>query len=176
MLKSPHSTAFGLIYASKNYFCAMIKWTLKNFDDLTLRELYGALALRQAVFVVEQNCPYVDADGRDQAAFHLFAHDTEGDLVACTRLIPAGISYEKYASIGRVVTAEKVRGTGLGRELMARSIEACGGLFPGQPVKISAQAHLEKFYQSLGFAPTGEAYLEDGIPHVGMILGQKTTI
>ncbi len=148
----------------------MIFWTIKPFDKLTTRELYAAMALRQAVFVVEQNCPYLDADGRDQPAHHLFGNDAAGDLVAYTRLIPAGISYEKYASIGRVVTSEKVRGTGLGRELMARSIAACAELFPGQPVKIGAQAHLENFYRSCGFEPTGEAYLEDGIPHIGMVL------
>ncbi len=148
----------------------MIFWTIKPFDELTVRELYDALALRQTVFVVEQNCPYLDADGRDQPAAHLLGYDADGDLVAHTRLIPAGISYEKYASIGRVVTAPKVRGTGLGRELMARSIAACAELFPGQPVKIGAQAHLENFYRGLGFEPTGEAYLEDGIPHIGMLL------
>ncbi len=153
----------------------MITWSLKRFEELTPHELYALMALRQSVFIVEQNCPYLDADGRDQPSWHFFGSNEEGEMVACTRLLPAGVAYEKYASIGRVVTSAKARGTGTGRELMARSIGLCAELFPGQPLKIGAQAYLEKFYKSLGFEPTGEAYLEDGIPHIGMVLtGPKT--
>ena len=144
-------------------------WTRKHFDDLTLHELYQLMILRQEVFVVEQNCPYVDADGRDPVAHHLFATDAVG-ICACTRLLAPGTSYPAYCSIGRVVTAPRVRRTGLGRELMRRSMTACRELFPGAPLKISAQCYLDAFYRELGFAPTGEEYLEDGIPHRAMVL------
>ena len=146
-----------------------MNWHLKSFDNLSLQELYNLMTLRQVVFVVEQDCPYVDADGKDPFAHHLFAVDTEG-ICACTRLLAPGISYPTYSSIGRVVTAERVRRTGLGRELMRRSIIACRELFPGAPIKISAQCYLDDFYKVLGFRSTGEEYLEDGIPHQGMVL------
>ncbi len=145
-------------------------WTLKKYDDLALNELYDILRLRAEVFVVEQNCPYNDLDGRDQASFHLQGRDEKGQLVASTRLVPRGVSYENYASIGRVVTSPTARGTGAGRELMRVSIEKCAELFEGERVKIGAQAYLLKFYESLGFRSTGEEYLEDGIPHVAMTL------
>jgi ElaA protein len=151
----------------------MENWTLKTFNQLTINELYNFLKLRSAIFVVEQNCPYLDLDDRDQAASHLLCHDSGGDLVAYTRLLPLGVAYENYAAIGRVITSEKVRGTGMGRQLMLRSIAEIEQLFPDTPVKIGAQAHLEKFYRSVGFVPTGEAYLEDNIPHISMILEKK---
>jgi ElaA protein len=148
----------------------MLNWSLKTFNQLTINELYDLLKLRSAIFVVEQNCPYLDLDDRDQPAWHLLGRDADGDLVAYTRLIPIGFAYEKYAAIGRVVTSEKVRGRGFGRTLMLRSIAEIQQLFPDAPVKIGAQAHLEHFYRSVGFVPTGEAYLEDSIPHISMVL------
>ncbi len=140
------------------------------FYQLNLDEIYQSMALRQEVFVVEQNCPYLDADGKDQDAWHLMGFDEANNLIAYTRLLPKGISYEKYASIGRVVTSPKARGEGAGKEIMTASIEWCAKLFPNQPVKISAQTYLLKFYKNLGFEPVGEGYLEDDIPHIGMIL------
>ena len=128
------------------------------------------MVLRQEIFVVEQNCPFLDADGKDQAAWHLLARDTEGGLVAYTRLLPKGVSYDGYASIGRVANAQKIRGTGVGKVLMQKSIEWMAQLFPNEPVKIGAQTYLLTFYSSLGFVSTGEEYLEDGIPHTIMIL------
>lgn len=148
----------------------MINWTCKPFNQLTVNELYDLLQIRQAVFIVEQNCIYLDADGRDQASWHVLGHDETGKLVAITRLLPVGLAYEKYASIGRVITAESARGTGLGRELMQVSLAEIGRIFVGAPVKISAQSHLARFYGSLGFEISGDEYLEDGIPHVPMIL------
>jgi ElaA protein len=148
----------------------MISFTCKPFNQLTLNELYEIMRLRQIIFVVEQNCPFVDADNKDQAAWHLMGRDTEGELVAYTRLLPIGISYPDFASIGRVVNAEKARGKGVGKLLMEASIAEMARLFPNQPVKIGAQTYLLKFYTALGFVSTGEAYLEDDIPHTVMIL------
>jgi ElaA protein len=140
------------------------------FKDLTVYELYDIFTLRLEVFSVEQNCPYQDADGKDLEGWHLMGLNTEGDLVAYTRLLPKGIAYENYASIGRVVNSPKVRGLGYGKILMEESIVQMQKLFPNQPVKIGAQSYLLNFYQSLGFQPIGEEYLEDGIPHTSMIL------
>jgi ElaA protein len=142
------------------------------FDSLSLRELYDIMVLRQAVFVVEQNCPYLDADGKDLDSWHLMLFNTEGvlGLRAYTRLLPKGVAYQDYASIGRVVSADSARGTGAGKAIMKESIKQMGLLFPNQPVKIGAQSYLLKFYESLGFVSTGEDYLEDGIPHTIMIL------
>ena len=139
------------------------------FHQLTVDELYAIMALRQEVFVVEQNCPYLDADGKDQAAWHLMGFEND-DLVLHTRLLPKGISYEEYASIGRVVNHPKVRGKGAGQLLMWKSIKLCHLLFGKTPIKIGAQTYLLKFYEKFGFRSTGEEYLEDGIPHTKMIL------
>ncbi|MFN8349535.1 MAG: GNAT family N-acetyltransferase [Spirosomataceae bacterium] len=139
------------------------------FDSLTLRQLYAILALRIDVFVVEQNCPFQDADGKDLVAWHCLGVDDEGDLVAYTRLFDVGLSYEGYTSIGRVATSQKVRGQGVGQQLIAYSIEQCEKLYGLHPIKIGAQQYLLKFYESFGFRSTGEDYLEDGIPHTIMI-------
>ena len=146
----------------------MVNYTRKFFQELSLEELYAIMALRQAVFIVEQDCPYQDADGKDQASWHLMGYENE-ELVAYTRLVPVGVSYEKYPSIGRVITAEKVRGRKIGVELMEKSIQQCEELFGKIPIKIGAQCYLLKFYNSLGFESVGESYLEDGIPHVSMV-------
>jgi ElaA protein len=146
-----------------------LTWTLKFFDDLSLHQLYALGHFRQVVFVVEQDCPYVDFDNKDQKCWHLWAADETGELVAYTRIIPPGISYEEV-SIGRVITSQKVRGQGVGKKLMERSIDACAAIFGRVPVRISAQSYLLKFYTELGFENTGKSYLEDGIPHNEMYL------
>jgi ElaA protein len=140
------------------------------FHQLSVDQLYHIMALRQEVFVVEQNCPYLDADGKDQASWHLMLYDQAGTLVAYTRLLPRGLAYPDYASIGRVVNSPAVRGSGIGKQLMQLSIAQCQQLFPNQPIKIGAQSYLLRFYESLGFVSTGENYLEDGIPHTKMTL------
>ena len=149
------------------------------FDSLTVRELYDIMVLRQMVFAVEQNCPYLDADGKDLDGWQLMLFNTvngnpeegvKAALSAYTRLLPIGVSYDNYASIGRVVSAPHARGTGAGKAVMQESIKQMGQLFPNQPIKIGAQSYLLKFYESLGFESTGEEYLEDGIPHTSMIL------
>jgi ElaA protein len=144
----------------------MVTWTIKQFDELILDELYNILQLRNEVFIVEQNCVYNDIDGKDQLAWHLMA--TEDDkLVAYTRILPPGVSYSDPA-IGRVVTSSSKRRSGLGRELMNRSIEACEKLFGKSSITLSAQVYLQNFYESLDFIVVGEEYLDDGIPHIKM--------
>ena len=141
-------------------------------------ELQAIHALRQQVFIVEQQCPYLDADAFDCDSLHLaaWAHPAPRpgqpvpDLpVAYARLVPPALKYAE-PSIGRVVTASAARGTGLGRLLARRAIVETQRAFPGRPIRISAQSRLEAFYAGLGFAVVGEQYLEDGIPHTEMLL------
>jgi ElaA protein len=146
-----------------------MNWICKYFEELSLKELYEIGRLRQEVFVLEQNCPYVDFDGKDYFCYHLMGMDDLGKLVAYSRIVPKGISYEDYISIGRVITSGLVRKSGLGRILMQESISACEKLFGKYDIKISAQTYLLKFYQSLDFESTGKEYLEDDIPHTEMI-------
>jgi ElaA protein len=147
-----------------------ITFTCLPFKSLTVNELYDIMVLRQEVFAVEQNCAYLDADGKDLHGWHLMGRNTEGVLIAYTRLLPKGIAYPEYASIGRVVSSHLVRGQGFGKILMTESIDKMHALFPGETIKIGAQSYLLKFYESLGFVSTGEEYLEDGIPHTSMVL------
>jgi len=143
-----------------------MEWSLKKFDELSLDELYAILQLRSKVFIVEQNCVYNDVDGKDQLAWHLIGTE-DGNLIAYTRILPPGIVYSDPA-IGRVVTSPSKRSSGLGRELMDRSIEHCEMLFGNTSITLSAQAYLKKFYESLDFFSIGEEYLDDGIPHIEM--------
>jgi len=146
----------------------MITWICKHFSRLSADELYAILQLRSAVFVVEQNCVFQDADNKDQPSFHLMGWQ-DAALVAYTRLVPPGIAYNE-ASIGRVVTAITARGSGIGRMLMQRSIDECRKLFGEGVIRIGAQLYLKEFYASLGFIPTGGIYPEDGIDHIQMLL------
>jgi ElaA protein len=143
-------------------------FTCKSFDQLTTLELYSLLQLRSEVFVVEQNCVYQDVDGYDQIAIHLLMY-LDNKLCAYSRLIPPGIKYES-ASIGRVVTQRDARGGGHGKALMESAMAHCKRLWPEAGLTISAQAYLEKFYQSLGFKTDSEPYMEDDIPHIQMRL------
>ncbi len=129
--------------------------------------MHDLYQLRVAVFVLERACAFQDVDGADLASWHLLGRGG-GHLVAYARLVPAGVKFAE-PSIGRVATAESVRGTGLGRELMKRSIERSDALWPGRPVRIGAQHRLERFYQSLGFETASDIYIEDGIPHIEML-------
>ena len=145
----------------------MINWICKKFVALTPHELYTIMQLRNEVFVVEQNCVYQDADNRDQLSFHLMGWKNN-QLLAYTRIIPPGIVYVE-PSIGRVVTSPASRGTGIGRELMERSIEHIYTLYGKTPIRLGSQLYLKQFYTSLGFSETGDIYLEDGIPHIEMV-------
>lgn len=145
-----------------------MQWTLKQYDELTTDELYAILQLRNEVFVVEQNCPYQDLDNKDQASWHFMGWQ-DHILLAYTRLLPPGLAF-KEPSIGRVVTAPSIRRTGIGRILMQKSIAHCHQLFGNTSIQIGAQQYLESFYTSLGFEISGSSYLEDGIPHIHMVL------
>ena len=146
----------------------MTNWTCKTLDELTPGELYAILRLRSEVFVVEQNCVFLDMDNKDQKSHHLMGW-RDGDLVGYTRLLRAGISYVA-SSIGRVVTSPAARRLGVGRELLNKSIDALYALYGRQPIRIGAQCYLTNFYESFGFVQKGEIYLEDGIEHIEMLL------
>lgn len=141
-----------------------------SFTELSLDQLYEILALRSEVFIVEQDCPYQDLDGKDQRSEHLCAYEGER-LVAYARLVRPGVSYEE-PSIGRVITSEKIRSKGVGKELMQQAIDEMQRLYPNQDIRISAQSYLEAFYSGLGFHNTGKFYLEDGIPHQEMLFSR----
>ncbi len=146
----------------------MINWYHKPFTELTPHELYQILRLRSEVFVVEQNCVFLDMDNKDANCQHFMAWGEAGNLLAYTRIVPPSISYDE-PSIGRVVTAPAARGLKIGRELMQRSIALTHELYGIRPIKIGAQMYLQKFYESLGFVQSSEMYLEDDIPHIEMI-------
>lgn len=148
-----------------------IDWRLKSFEDLTKTELHEIMILRQQVFVVEQDCPYLDADEKDKDSHHLLAY-IDGSLAAYLRLVQPGVSY-KEMSFGRIVTSQKYRGQGLGIALMNKGIEQSKILYGSTLNRISAQSHLLSFYQQFGFKSTGKEYYEDGIPHTEMLLSEK---
>lgn len=146
-----------------------LNWTLGRLHQLGPLDVYDLLALRSAVFVVEQTCVFQDPDGVDRQAHHLLGRDERGDLQAVLRIVDPGVKYAE-PSIGRVISAPAVRRRGVGQELMAQGIVRCRGLWPGQGIRISAQARLERFYRAFGFRTVTEPYLEDDIPHVEMLL------
>lgn len=141
--------------------------TVKAFSELTVNELYELLKLRSEVFVVEQNCVFLDQDDKDQLCYHLLLF-SEDQLVGYSRLVPAGLSYTEMA-IGRVITSAAARGKGMGRKVMELAIEYCQQLFGAGDIRIGAQTYALGFYASLGFVADGETYDEDGIEHVEML-------
>lgn len=145
----------------------MINWLLKIFDELSVHELYAILQLRNEVFAIEQNCVYPDMDNNDQPSHHLMAWQNN-KLIAYTRIIPPGIIYTE-PSIGRVVISPSIRGTGMGKKLMEKSMEETYKLYGKTPIKIGAQLYLLKFYADMGFTQTSEIYMEDGIEHIEMM-------
>ncbi len=144
-------------------------WILRAWKEMSADDVYAVLSLRQRVFVVEQRCAYQDADGYDALADHVWCHDgATGETLAYARVFAPGVKYAE-ASLGRVVTSPTVRRTGLGRAVVGRALGAIAALHGDVPVRISAQAYLQTFYKGFGFVPEGETYLEDEIPHVGMV-------
>jgi len=141
---------------------------VKYFQELSLEEFHDIIALRIQIFIIEQNCPYQEVDGKDKLAHHLFFKNEMDEIIAVTRILPQGISYPEVA-IGRVVVHEEYRGTGLGNQLMADSMNFVKDKYGEVPVRLSAQKHLENYYGNHGFKSTGKEYLEDGIPHVEML-------
>jgi ElaA protein len=149
-----------------------LRWVTKTFAELTVDELYAILRLRSEVFVVEQNCIFLDLDNNDQKAFHTIGFIGE-EVVATTRLFDKDIMYDGYQSIGRVVGSPRHRGLGIGKALMQYSIQECERLFGKGPIKIGAQLYLKKFYNEQGFEQSGEVYIEDEIDHIPMIRAEK---
>ncbi len=142
-------------------------WQYRAWTALTVDELYRIMAVRQRVFVVEQACPYADADGWDPRADHLWCEDA-GAVHAYLRLFAPGVKYEE-ASLGRIVTAPEARRIGLGRPLVREGLARLTAAHGPVPVRIGAQRYLERFYGELGFVRVSDDYLEDGIPHLEMV-------
>ena len=169
MSKTSAHAASGRVVAASD--SPGLFWQWSRFSELSPEDLYAAVQLREAVFVVEQQCPYNDADGRDPNAWHLLGwsgQQSGKDLVAYARVFEPGVRYAE-SSIGRVVTAPRVRGSGLGKALMAEALRRVESLAPGQAVEIAAQRRLERFYLDFGFKTVSEPYEEDGITHVDMV-------
>lgn len=140
-----------------------------EFDAMPARLLYGVLALRQRVFVLEQNCLYPDIDGRDPAARHLAALTDDGAVIGCLRLFgPDAAQAGDGARIGRLVTAHDARGQGVAAALLREALAEQARRWPGMATVISAQAHLQDYYRRFGFTAEGGIYDEDGIPHIVM--------
>lgn len=158
------------IYKSEIEINAVLKmedFVIKKYDELSIDELYAILKLRAKVFVVEQNCAYLDLDDYDQKSLHISIYNS-GQLVAYARLLPPGVYYEE-TSIGRVITAKEVRMTGVGKRVFEKSLDLAKEQFPDHNIRIMAQCYLRKFYQDFGFKEEGEEFLEDGLPHIEMV-------
>lgn len=147
---------------------ANITWQCLRFSDLSTAQLYAILKARSEVFVLEQNCVYLDMDGADSACLHLVAWTAEQEVAAYLRLVPPGLKFAE-ASLGRVISSASLRGTGIGKQLLTKALQQLALLYPGQPVRIGAQQYLEKFYRSFGFVTDSAMFLEDGIPHLEML-------
>jgi ElaA protein len=145
----------------------MPNWQWTRFAGLSGDDVYDMLALRSTIFVVEQDCVYLDPDGLDRHSWHLLGRDDAGALLAYVRVCDPGVKYAP-PSIGRVAVNPSQRGTGLGHVLIAEALKRCDETYPGQRNRIAAQAHLQAFYGRHGYVAVGETYLEDGIVHVDM--------
>ena len=145
-----------------------ITWTVLHFDDLSAKQLFDVLQLRNKIFIVEQDCPYLDADEKDPKSFHVMGFDQQQKLIATSRVLPPGISYSEV-SIGRVAVAIESRGTGIGDELNRVSMKFIRNFYGDIPIRLSAQKHLSKYYNKHGFKVVSDPYDEDGIPHVEML-------
>jgi len=143
-------------------------WQWVPFHELTPDDLYDIVALRTAIFIVEQNCPYQDSDGADRVSHHLWTRGANGEIAAYLRVVPPGVKYVE-PSLGRIATASSVRGTGLGRALVREGIARAERLYGPVPIRIGAQRYLLRFYEQLGFVSTGYEYDEDDIPHTEMV-------
>jgi ElaA protein len=143
-----------------------LAWTWQRFAELGVDALYDLLALRARVFILEQG-PYLDPDGLDRHSAHLLGRDAAGELQAYLRVVDPGRKYAE-PSMGRVVLAKPLRGSGLADQLVAEGLARADAAWPGRGNRISAQAHLQRFYGRHGFVPVGEPYPEDEIPHIQM--------
>lgn len=145
------------------------QWTVKKFNQFTAREVYAIYKAREAVFVVEQHCPYEEVDARDLDSLHLFAGNEEQEVIAYSRIFRE----DDHIVFGRVLVSRQYRGQGLGRMLVTRVLEEIEKRYPELPVEIEAQAYIQSFYASFGFQIISEVFLLDTIPHIKMRLNQK---
>jgi ElaA protein len=151
--------------------CPEIAWQWTRFAELTPHALYAALRVRSEVFVVEQQCPFLDIDDADQEAWHLLGwieRDGARALAAYLRLLRPGLKFAE-ASIGRVLTVAEFRRTGAGRALMREGVRKSAEIYPDDGIRIGAQRYLESFYNEFGFRSASEPYIEDGIAHIQML-------
>lgn len=145
---------------------------IKKFELLSTEELYAILQLRCQVFVVEQNCPYLDIDGEnDKLALHLLIYQ-DNLLAGYCRIIPPQ-TYDQKVAIGRVVILPAYRGFGLARKMMDMALNYCHSHYQNQTIYVQAQDYLKDFYASLGFVAISDVYLEDNIPHIDMIMDKN---
>ncbi|MFH1981744.1 MAG: GNAT family N-acetyltransferase [Pseudomonadota bacterium] len=166
--KAPDFTTKGFLPGKTESVNMRITWSWQSFDALAAADLYDILRLRQDVFILEQSSLYADIDGRDPEAWHLAGHSNDGRLAAYMRVFPV-VAQAAETTLGRFVVAPWARGIGLARDMMDRCLGWVAGHAPEAPIRISAQAHLEAFYRGYGFAATGDAYDDAGVPHVDMI-------
>ena len=145
----------------------MLSWEIKNFEELSLSELYEVMRIRAEIFVKEQNCAYNDLDNKDNIAKHLLAKE-KNKIIAYARIFKEGDFYEEKMAIGRILVSEKKRKEKIGHKLVQKGIDYCKQNYPNKVIKISAQSQLREFYKKIGFVYKGETYLEDGIPHSSM--------
>lgn len=153
-----------------------IVWKNRTFNQLTTDQLYDLLKFRVDIFVVEQHCPYPELDDRDKlsGAHHLTGYDQSASIIASARLLPPGVSYDNDVCIGRFAIASDMRTQGLGSLLLQQCLEEIEKLWPNKAIRVSAQEHLQKFYEKADFKRVSETYLEDDIPHIEMLRTQGT--
>lgn len=145
-----------------------VEWRFSKFDSLTLTELYNILALRESIFIVEQDVPYVDIDGKDLHCTHLMGY-LDQELVAYLRIVPFGLFKKDCFSLGRVVLKPSLRGGSIAKTMVGLAIEHLDSIRNEQPIRISSQLYLKNFYSRFGFIAEGEPYIEDRILHIAMI-------
>lgn len=147
----------------------MLNFSIKSFNDLTVNELYYLLKLRSEVFVVEQDCVYQDIDDKDSKSYHILGKKND-DIIAYARIFDVNDYFKGATSIGRVVVKKSQRKYGYGHMLMDYAIHQIQEKFNTHKITISAQLYLQNFYESHGFKRIGDVYLEDGIPHIRMVI------
>lgn len=150
----------------------MLNWQFKHYNDLSLNEFHDIVALRIKIFVVEQNCPYQELDGKDKKSYHLICRNGIGELVGTMRILPEGLAFDNIG-FGRIALDENERGVKQGDEMIEEALAFCRAEFGDTPISLSGQKHLEAFYNKHNFFSTDKEYLEDGIPHVEMAYTPK---
>jgi len=148
-----------------------MSWKIQTYDELTTEELYKIIQLRVNVFIVEQQTCYEDLDNHDQNSIHI-SYVENGKLCAYSRILPPGEKFE-MASIGRVITSQEMRGTGLGKEMIQLALKTIEQRWPSTGVFIQAQEYLKNFYGSFGFQQVSGPYIYDSLPHLDMLYQAK---